>query len=174
MAKIIKKKDLVYKDGFLVKKGKSKVVGIDRELYAALMSLERLAQASVYIASQAPGRPDPSLEGFIQTSEHDVLLPHFDAETPLLNAKFKESEQILEELRAADRAGSMTGMMRHYGCVIEFIEGKRFIEGDCTDRLDLPYVGNPLDLSTDAVVKIVEFAFDSGLTDAIGDKDGDR
>lgn len=179
MTKIIKKSKLHYEGGFVVKG--NKIINLPIGVVLELRKLEALFQRCEYLDEQEPYSPAPSLDGFVQQSERGDLPFDIKVETPTLDKKIKESLALAHEIEVAQNAGDFAQFTNAYKELLEFVCSDKFVEGTAEMRLDLPRIGDPLKLTLDKVMSMLQFCYDimseknCGYSFAIEtDCDGDR
>lgn len=158
MAKIIKKSQLTFVDGMLVKD--DDVICIEPSIIHQANMLETLAQKTAYLAAQPDYSPVPSLDGFEREYAGDKLC-QFTASTPILDSKVKEAMDIMDELDDVTTANQANSMLDNYRelyefCSVDYVVGS--LDKANVIQFDLPTLGNPLDLTTDVIENVIAAA----------------
>lgn len=156
MAKIIKKSELTFVDGMLVKG--DDVICIDPVIIHQANRLETLAQKTAYLMAQPDYSPVPSLDGFEREYAADQRIGKFVVETPTLDAKAKEAMAIMDELDDATVAQQANSLLENYRELYEFASCDYVIGS--TDsvnaiKFDLPTIGNPLDITINDIELVI-------------------
>lgn len=158
MAKIIKKSEITFVDGMLVKD--DDVICIEPNIIHQANMLETLAQKTAYLAAQPDYSPAPSLDGFEREYASDKLC-QFTASTPILDAKVKEAMDIMDELDDVTTANQANSMLDNYRelyefCSVDYVVGS--LDKVNVIQFDLPILGNPLNLTTDDIENVIAAA----------------
>lgn len=160
MTKLIKKKDCKFKNCQIVKG--DELIGIPRVVWMQLNKLELMFQQYRYLGSQLPGRPGPSLDGFVRESMLDGSMPYIDMpDTPVTDARVEEAMEFMAEIDAVEATTQANQMIDRFKDLVLWCKGKKFVEGDCYDPIDTPALGNPLDLTPKAIAQILHVMAES-------------
>ena len=153
--KIIKKKDCKFEALHIVRKGK--IVGIPRQVWLQLERLERIWQEYIYLRLQPKYQPGPSLDGFERESLKDIDLPYVKMkETPVSDRRFEEAMKFISEQEDIQNVEEINKNIQEFSALIHWAKDKKFIEGDCYNSIDTPYLGNPLELTDERIVNRIK------------------
>lgn len=158
MAKMYFKSELTYKSGYILTEDND-VVALPNKVAKQLNEIETMIQKALYLASKPKACPEPTLDGFVRNSERKVYKIKSPA-TPMLDRRAEDGAKILNEIRNKDKVSVVNDMIEANSELFAFLDSNEFVEGDEVERLDLPTLGNPLDLSvenlSDMLIKIAE------------------
>ena len=158
MAKIIKKSELTFVDGMLVKD--DNVLCIEPCIIHQANMLETLAQKTAYLMAQPDYSPVPSLDGFERKFASDKLCK-FEVSTPTLDCKVQEAMDIMDELDDMTTANQANSMLELYRELYEFCSVD-YVVGSFDDvnviQFDMPTLGSPLELTTDTIENVIAAA----------------
>lgn len=156
MAKMYKKSDLKFVDGYVLTKDDD-VVALPGGIAEQINDLETFIQEMAYIDAQPEAAPVPDLAGFERKSI--VAVPTIEVETPALDEMEERSRRILDEMRNREGAKAVNRVLEKYADVLGFFRDERFVEGDKVVRIDTPVIGNILEVSDDdAIALIVKYS----------------
>ena len=154
MAKIRYKNQLSYKSGYIID-ANDEVVALPTKVAEQLNNLETLVQKARYLNGQPKASPEPSLDGFVRESE--VAVPKMqEADTPTIDRKAKESKLMLKELRSKMSVDAVNDIIDANKEAFVFMDNEEFIEGAEAVRLDLPGLGDPLELTAEKMMAILK------------------
>lgn len=154
MAKLIKKSKCKFENGVIVKK--SKVIGIPRVVWLQLNSLELMSQQYDYLATQPEACEGPSLKGFKRKSALRAKRPYaMVEETPVTDRRVKEAMEFMAEQDCIANAELANEYVDRFGALVDWLDGDKFVEGECFTPIDTPTLGNPLKLTPEDVTKIL-------------------
>ena len=154
MAKIRYKNQLAYKSGYLIDVD-DEVVALPTKVAEQLNNLDTLVQKARYLNGQPKASPEPSLDGFVRETE--VSVPKLkDPITPAIDHKERESKAILKEIRSKMEADAVNDIVDANKEAFVFMDNGEFIEGTEVVRLDLPELGNPLELTAEKMLSILK------------------
>lgn len=167
MQKLVNKSDLVFDNGYITDES-GNIWSIGKKVVEQLNDCELALQQTLYMESQPKAVKAPSMEGFkrqsIRTS-FSVGMP----ETPLVDKKIEESMAMLEELDRVQDAKKTNQVLASFPELVEFLASERVRINDTDDIeiIDTPALGNPLELTPQMFVDILNF--DMSLLDDEGD-----
>ena len=154
MPKLIKKKDCKFKAGQIV--CGDEVVGIPHQVWYQLNKLELMWQQYSYLKRQPKYQKVPSLDGFVRQSALKSKMPYIEViDTPVTDKRFEESMKFMAEQEQIAAAAETNEMLDKFQSLVIWLDGKRFVEGDCIDPIDTPFLGNPLMLEPEAVSTVL-------------------
>lgn len=154
MAKLIKKSKCKFEAGQIVKG--SELIGIPWNVHSQLMLLETMVQQHDYIAAQPKYQPAPTLDGFELKSALKPGRPYFDKpDTPTVDKRTEEALAYMAEVDQVNEAEYLNKWIDRFGALIDWLAADKFVEGDCTEKIDTPVLGNPLELTPDEVAAII-------------------
>ena len=134
------------------------ILGMPNQVALQLNKLELMCQQYEYLKSQPQGQfvPMPTLDGFVRKSALHTKLPKVALpETPTIDAKVAESMAFMEELDAVEDTRELNEQIKKFAPLFDWIAADEFPEGDWTDPLDLPVLGDPLALTADHIVGLL-------------------
>lgn len=152
MAKMYSKSDLTFVNGYLIDSDRN-AVAIPTKAAVQLNGLEAFMQKQKYLHDQPDATPEPSLDGF--EFESTLANPKIEVKTPTLDAKVKESKDILKELRSKEMESTVNGTLEAFADALRFLKEDTFVEGDEVIRLDLATIGNPLHADADKLIDTI-------------------
>lgn len=152
MAKFYSKSDLQFVNGYVIDPETKEAVALPDKVAEQLNDYETTVQKAAYMAGQDEARPEPSLEGFERESiRNRRACVEFD--TPLLDAKKKESMEILGEIRNKEAADGVNKILGGYPEMIEFLGSDTFVEGGKVVMVDTPTLGSPIELTVEGAIR---------------------
>ena len=151
--KMYKKSDLRYEGGYLVTKD-DKIVLLPFAIASKLMELEERLQKALWLKNK-PEVELPEYGEFVRKSEFDVKLPQIKVETPTIDKAVEFALKYKEDLDNQLTADAANKFISGYTQVFQFVNSDLFVEGDYDTRLDLPTLGNPLELTEDKIMQLV-------------------
>ena len=152
MTKLIKKKDCKFKWHRIVKD--DELIGIPSIVWMQLNKLEVMCQQWCYLKGQPAYQAAPSLDGWVRESDIDKQLPYIDMpDTPVGDARVAEAMAFMFEVDRCADVAKVNEMVDRFSALIMWCKSKKFIEGDCTKPIDTPRLGNPLELTPEAIVE---------------------
>lgn len=158
MAKMFNKSECEYKGGYIVHDGE--IVNVNRHIIEELNALESDVQKAIFDEEHKMGTMVSSFfdgREFSRKSEHCKSVPVIEPDTPKLDKMAEKTLKIMEEidlLEAAEKANEYLGLI---GPALEFAENDFVVSSDDAPfRFDLPTLGNPLELTVDAIVDWVK------------------
>jgi len=152
MAKLIKKKDCKFKNGYIVKD--DKVIGLPTAVWMQLNKLELMMQQYAYLDDQGEYHKAPSLEGFKRASSKKRSYVTVK-ETPTIDELVSKAESFMRETDAVNTANDVNKMIDRYGALVDWCASKKFVGGLQDGPLDLVMIGNPLELTPDDIASIL-------------------
>lgn len=152
MAKMYSKSELTFENGYLINKDHD-VVALPAKAAVQLNGLEEFLQKQKYLHDQPDATPEPSLEGF--EFESTLAKPTVEVETPVFDAKVKESNDILKELRNKEMATAVNLALGNFADALRFLKEDSFVEGDEVIRLDLATIGDPLHADAEKLINMI-------------------
>ena len=163
--KLFNKNELQFVDGMLISKATNDVVCPAPSAVFGLNNLETKYQEAMYLKEQGEYNPAPTLEGFNrETALHSIRVEIPEAETPTLDEQVARSIKITEELDAVCKHDDMVQLINSNEEAFNFVHADYVVDTDCSlYRFDLPYIGNPLELTDEKLVAICEFIIEHGL-----------
>lgn len=155
MAKLVSKKDLKYVNGYITD-NEGTVVNIDYRIAHFLNKLEVRLQKAKYIKAQPECQFPPSLNGFELKSEHKVYKIE-EPKTPKLDARANLAKDILDEMVAVNNAKECNEFIKANAVVFEWLDSDLIVVGssEAGVQFDLPTLGNPLELTAESVMDII-------------------
>lgn len=155
MAKLVSKKDLKYVNGYITD-NEGTVVNIDYRIAHFLNKLEVCIQKAKYIKAQPECQFPPSLDGFELESEHKVYKIE-EPKTPKLDARANLAKGILDEMVAVNNAKECNEFIKANAVVFEWLDSDLIVvdSSEAGVRFDLPTLGNPLELTAEGVMDII-------------------
>lgn len=164
--KMINKSELEYKDGYVL--NGNDIVALDPRIVRQANSLEEMVQKRRWLNDQPSACAGPNLSSFERESEFDAL-PHWEAETPLIDKKIEDSMKFMKELDEVNLVDMVNEKIFNYlKELVEFSTKDYVIDesGLCSpERFDLPTLGNPLELTADQISKYVAEAYGLDVSD---------
>lgn len=160
MTKLIKKKDCKFKNCQIVKD--DELIGIPRTVWMQFNKLELMSQQYMYLIKQPAYQAGPSLDGFVRKSALDEKMPYIDMpDTPVSDARVEEAFEFMREVDACTNVAEANNMLDRFKDLVLWCDGKKFVEGDCTEPIDTPTLGNPLNFKGEDVAQLLHmFASD--------------
>lgn len=163
MAKLINKDKLKYKKGFFYKK--DNLVKIEKQVASNLTYLDLLLQHSKYNKNKSMSLDmvkkikELTDKDFKRVSEHTPKITA-RAETKHLDKAIKRSMKIVDDLRTKDATDSINDLIHNkLSYLVNWVEEPEVLisKKGCPGRLDLPVVGNPLELTTKRLMNMLEY-----------------
>lgn len=157
--KMYKKKELSYKNGYIVKDGK--VIGIDNEVVDLINQLEEDYQRALWNKAH-PAKPAVETPEFEFVTEHGDIYPNIVPETPYLDKAVKESMEIMKDIDAISTAQNVQYYLEGIQPVINFVNDKRVVSFNQENqhRFDCKLLGNPLKLDKNTIAEFVMQMFE--------------
>ena len=160
MAKLIKKNKCKFIDGYIVKKNRQ--IGIPFAVWTGLNKLELILQQYYYLKDQPAYREGPSLKGFERKSLLDAKIPYVGMpDTPTIDARVAEAIEFMAEADEVQSVNLINDALAGYRQLIKWLDSDKFFEGDCYSPIDTFMLGNPLELTSEAVVDLVSMVVNS-------------
>lgn len=164
--KMINKSELEYKNGFIV--NGDEIIAVDPYIVRQANALEEMVQKRRWLNDQPQACSGPNLSSFERESELDVL-PHWEAETPLMDKKIEDSLKLMEELDEMNMVNLVNEkIFDDLKQLVEFANNEYVIDRSvlcAPEQFDLPTLGNPLELTADQVSKYVAEAYGLDVSD---------
>lgn len=155
MTKLIKKKDCKFKHCQIVKG--DELIGIPANVWLQMNKLETMYQQFCYLQAQPKHQAGPSLEGFVRKSMIEDNMPYIKApETPVTDARVEEAMAFMAEVDAVSSVAEANGMLDRLKDLVLWCDNKKFVEGNCLEPIDTPYLGNPLELKGKHIAKLLK------------------
>lgn len=151
--KIYKKEDCEYKGGYIV--CGDEVVCVPNVVVSMFNKLDLDLQLKAF---KARTRVKPAeTEEFEPDSEHKPKIK-VTAETPLLDEKIKQAEELMEELDRYERIDKAKTFIKYLDPVVQFLADDFIVSHDnCyQERFDLPWLGSPLEMTVDTILEVVD------------------
>lgn len=162
MAKLIKKDKCKFIDGYIVKKNRQ--VGIPYAVWASLNKLETILQQYYYLRNKPQYCEGPSLKGFKRKSNLDAKIPYVDMpDTPTIDARVDEAIKFMAEADAMQSTAQINEALEDYHQLIKWLDDSKFFEGNCFCPIDTYMLGNPLELTAEAVVDLIAMVVNSPI-----------
>lgn len=141
--KLRNKTKLVWNNGYITTK-KGKLVALPDNVQDELDMLEVKVEQNFHEQEQPkPVEPKP-----FKRLGLELPLAPIKIETPLLDQKVEESMALMEEIDEASTAEKLTEIVkRDYPNLARFVAEDEFIPGTRIERLNLPMIENPLELT---------------------------
>lgn len=161
MAKIYKKSELVFAEGYICDKDMN-ILEVPGGLIEKLSNLDRALQEKEYLDAQPEGTESPNLEGFKRKSMFDKIeLPLMEKpETPIADAREAEALEFMKEVDEVNKVDDFNEIIRKHRDLFEFA-GDDTVITCITDAftpapIDTPVLGNPLELTADKLLGFLE------------------
>lgn len=154
MSKLIKKSKCSFEAGHIVKK--NELIGIPPVVHMQMYKLELMVQQAEYLKAQPNGCASPSLEGFVRKTTLAAERPYVEMpDTPVTDKRVAEAMEFMAEADAVNDTHVINKTIDDFGALIDWCAADKFVEGVCVLPIDLPELGNPLELTPDKVVKFI-------------------
>lgn len=152
MAKMYKKSDLKFENGYVLTKD-DEVVALPPKVAEQFNDMETLLQQQAYLAEQGEAKPMPTLDGFERKSmiEHAFVT----VETKHLDAEIERCEGLLHDIRQSDKACQVNAVLAEYDELMVFMHAEKFVEGDKVVQIDTPTIGDPLAASAEEIISLL-------------------
>lgn len=153
--KLIDKKKLSFSNG-VVSMG-DEVVSIDPKIVNILNAMETAIQMRTYLNAQPKATPMPSLEGF-KRERIGKTWELEDPETPELDAKVERAKKLCVEMDAVTDVKKANKLLEKISPLMDFADSdKVMVSLDYNGLIiDTPSIGNPLELTTDEILRIIK------------------
>ena len=167
---MINKEFCKFENGYIV--DGNEIVGMPLSVVMQLDKLELMCQQYEYLKAQpkACHTPLPTLKNFKRKSALHAGAPQLEEpETPTIDRKVAEAQEFMDELDLVCDYRELNKQLEKFGLLFDWLDAKKFAEGDCTRPMDLPTLGNPLELTKEQVVEAIKemylnpVAFDSSV-----------
>lgn len=152
MPKFYKKSDLTFDNGYVLD-SESNVVCLPDGVAEQLNDVETWIQRYEYLKAQPEECKAPSLDGFERESAFKRV--RVKAETPISDKRVKESEALLAELRNKGAVDSANAIIEKYSNLFDWLASDTFVCGDKVVRMDLPKIGNPLEVDAIELAEVI-------------------
>lgn len=156
MTKMYRKDELKFENGYILTKD-NEIVGIPPLVYDELLNLDLRLQKIAYLLSQPSYHPAPSLEGFKATKARKIET--IRTPTPLLDAEFAKSMNILDEIRKKEIEDRINDFITSDSSLIDWINSDYILDNGVCCKLELNYLGNPLELTIDEYASALRIYF---------------
>lgn len=158
MTKLYKKSDLTFKNGIVVDDD-GNVIGLPAQVAVGLEKIEVAIQKAEYLKSQPKAQPIPSLEGFKRKSalKPDIKI---ESETPTIDKMVEEAKTLHKEMKLSMGTDKLNGIIEKFPEVFRFTEDDSFVGEEHGTALDLPTLGNPLELTSDQLLQHITEVLD--------------
>lgn len=154
MAKMYKKSDLTFDNGYVVDSDNN-VVCLPDKVAEQINKLETWVQKHEYLKSQPEEQAAPSLDGFERQSCFAKV--RIVTDTPELDARIARAESIRAELQNKEACDVANELIEKMSEMFGWINCDTFVEGTEVVRIDTPTLGNPLELDfLDTVRRIAD------------------
>lgn len=163
--KMINKSELEYKNGYIV--NGDEIIAVDPYIILQANALEEMVQKRRWLNDQPQACSGPNLSSFERESELDVL-PHWEAETPLMDKKIEDSLKLMEELDEMNMVNLVNKELKYFEELIEFTSKDYVIDmpSQCApEKFDMPTLGNPLELTAQQVAEYIAEAYELDVSD---------
>lgn len=150
--KVYKKDELKFKDGYLMTE--DEVVAIDKHVCVLLDKLEVALQQADYLEGQPAFSPGPTLDGFKRKRSDKWTVEH--KPQPVHEAKVEEAEAFMAEADEYQIELDLQKAVDRFRDLLNWCESDIVVEGDVLDKVDLPMLGNPLELTSERVLAELE------------------
>lgn len=153
--KIYKKSSLAMADGVITTVDGDVVIPAGN-VVAQANALDLAVQKAKYIQAQPKATPMPTLDGFERKSSLECEA-HVKVETPALDARCAEAEEIMKELDKAEKADQINSDLGKYSDLIRFASHSKVMCSDASPvvLIDTPEIGNILDLTVSDVIRFI-------------------
>lgn len=160
MAKIYKKSELQFVEG-LVCDAEGNILWIPTCLVASFNRLEKHLQKAEYLAKFKDVEPEKVPEFEFVSERNKVVLPlKPKPETPLNDARVADAMAFMEETDKVNEVEKFNDYIREHIDLFEFVEDQfvitKIAEFDEVCMFDLATIGNPLELTKDKLLEILE------------------
>lgn len=152
MPKFYKKSDLTFVDGYVLDE-ESNVVCLPSKVAEQLNDVETWLQRYNYLIAQPEAQKAPSLEGFERKSAFQRV--RVTADTPVADRMVADAHSLLEELRNKEAVDTTNEIIGKYSALFDWLSADTFVEGNVVVRMDLPTIGNPLEMDAIALANII-------------------
>ena len=162
--KLVKKSKLKFKNNMFFHKNKA--IDIDPEVTRQLNKLEETIQMYDYLNAQPKESAPRSLVGFKRKSSRDCMGIDVSVQTPELDARKASAIKIKEELEKLDSAYQAQKLLDEIIDLIEWLQSDEILihsAGQYVTRHDYRTLGNPLELDSDVVVRIITMIVESPI-----------
>lgn len=159
--KIYKKKDLAYKNGYLVKG--DKIVTVDNDIIDLLNKLDVDIQRHEWEADRkAQSEYIGKMVDDEFTAKSEYTRPVISVETPTIDGKVKEAMAVIEEMEAQTAADEINKRLIGMRPVVQFVQEDFVVPVDqySQHRFDLPTIGNPLEIDLEKLTELVVRAYE--------------
>ena len=161
MAKIYKKSELVFVEGYICDKDMN-ILEVPYPLVEKLCDLDRKLQEKEYLDAQPEGADKPSLNGFKRKSMFDkAALPLVEKpETPIADAREAEALEFMKEVDEVNKVDDFNQVIRDHRDLFELACDDTIITCETQSLapapIDTPVLGNPLELTSDKLLGFLE------------------
>lgn len=166
MAKFYSKSDLTFKSGYVVS-ATGDVVALPKGVANQLNSIEEMVQKAAWLEGLPEETEAPDLSKFVRKSAFESA-PTITVDTPTLDAKIEESMRLDADIKRQLCADKLNEIIGTYKEAFAFCSESDFVEGTDVVRLDLPTLGDPLELTAEdlaAAIGSTVFEGEPGLAD---------
>ena len=154
MAKMYKKSDLTFDNGYVVDSDNN-VVCLPDKVAEQINKLETWVQKYGYLKSQPAEQAAPSLDGFER--ESCFAKARVVVDTPELDARIARAKSIRDELTNKESCDVVNELIAKMSEMFDWINCDTFVEGTDVVRIDTPTLGNPLEMEfLDTVRRIAD------------------
>lgn len=161
--KFVKKSDLTFDSGYLVRKGK--IVAIDPCIVKQCNAFDLMVQKAEWL--EANKIEAKAAEPFERKSMYEKPMS-FKAETPIADKKAEDTLAWLkekEDVETARRGNNIVDMFEEF--VRFVVDDKVMLTDDTPVRFDCPVLGNPLYIKEDAVSELIVKHADTVMQDLL-------
>lgn len=153
--KLINKNKLHFENGYIMKK--SKVVPIPRVVAMQLKLLDLAMQQRDYLLKQPAYQPAPTLKDFKPASWFENTYTVTKPKTPVTDKRVEEAMAFIEEMDNVSYAEDAQKHMDEFKPLLDWIADEKMLIDDSgwIGRLDIPFVGNPLELDVEEVMEVI-------------------
>lgn len=149
--KFVKKSDLTFDSGYLVRKGK--IVSIDPCIVAQCNAFDTMIQKAEWLEGNKVEAK--VAEPFKRKSMYEKPMS-FKAETPIADKKAEETLAWLKEKEDVETARQGNEIVDMFEEFVRFVvDDKVMLTDDTPARFDCPILGNPLDIAEEQVSELI-------------------
>lgn len=152
--KIYKKSECAIIDGQVT--FDSEVLYLSPVVYSMLHLLDEQVQKAEYLSAQPKAQAAPSLDGFKKRSNYSLPLLE-KPKTPVGDKQVKIAMAIMRENDELVKVGEINGLITEMQPLFDWVASEHTSDsGTQHPRIDLPVLGNPLELTVDKLVECIK------------------
>lgn len=152
--KIYKKSECAIIDGQVT--FESEVLYLNPVVYNMLHILDEQVQKAEYLNAQPKAQAAPSLDGFKKKSNYSLPLLE-KPKTPAGDKQVKIAMAIMRETDEVNKVGKINELITEMQPMFDWVASEHTSDsGTPHARIDLPAIGNPLELTTDKMVEFIK------------------